>query len=79
MKLIGKKVEVFRCVVDPNIPGIGPKNAINVKDVGGEAIMGDVGVFYTSKIKQRDGSFKTYEHVVPYPCISAVRLDIDSK
>lgn len=74
MKLLGRKIEVFRCVIDPVIPGMGPKNAINVKEVGGEAVMADLGVHYTTKIKQKDGSMKAFEHVIPYACVSAIRL-----
>lgn len=64
-KLSGRKIDFFRCHIDPSI-GPKPRNAFKVDEMKMEAEITPIGVY----TKLPDGT----ESIVPFPNIQSIRL-----
>lgn len=73
--LKNRKISVFRCHIDPVIPGLQAKNAFDVSALGGEAELTPIGVWLKLPLKGRDNQTYFQEHVIPFANIQAVRLE----
>lgn len=76
MKIAGRRVQMFRCHIDPMI-GPSAKQAFIPKDSGMEAFVNDEATGIIVNYKPRDGIDQ--EHFVAFTNIQALRLEPEIK
>lgn len=71
MNLVGRKINTWRCQVDPMI-GPKPRNAFVPSQMGMEAELIESGIFV--KVLPH-GTFMGSEHIVPFANVQSIRLE----
>lgn len=71
MSLVGRKINTFRCQVDPMV-GPKPRNAFVPSQMAMEAEMAQHGVYV--KVLAH-GTFMGSEHLIPFANIQSIRLE----
>lgn len=69
-KLSGRKVDFFRCHIDPSI-GPKPKNAFKCSDMKMTAELTPIGIYVNYPENNENGYA---ESIVPYPNVQSIKL-----